>query len=188
MMSILRRVEAFSKEEIKDLIAKNYRILDKNLELIGGSLGTRREMLWDLIGVDKEKRLVLIDIELHYTDKILYQILNRLDWAWEHIENITKMHPSYEINDKQMPRVIIVAPSYSPFFKKSISYLNYKIIINIFSYAYLENNAGKSLFLESVETRVQYERVLKSDSKNLKSIEVSNHTKVTTEEIMELLQ
>ncbi|KPJ58719.1 MAG: hypothetical protein AMJ42_02740 [Deltaproteobacteria bacterium DG_8] len=187
MTSILKRVEDFSKGEIKDLIAENYRVLDKNLELIGGSLGTRREMLWDLIGIDKEKKVVLIDVELRYTDKILYQILNRLDWAWEHIENITKMHSSYEINADQMPRVIIIAPSYSSFFKKSISYLNYRIRINLFTYTYLENNAGKSLFLEPVETRVQYERVLRSDSKNLKPIEVPNNTKITTEEIMEFL-
>ena len=187
MTFILKKVEDFSKEEIKNLVAGNYKILDKNLELIGRSLGTRSERLWDLVGIDDKKRLVLINVELRYNDKMLYQIVNYLDWAWENMENINKMHPSYVIDDNQMPRVIVVAPSYSPFFKKSITYLNYRIKIDLFTFTCLENTAGKGIFLEPVEIRVRYDHVLKADSKITKPIEVSDDTKVTTEEIMEFL-
>lgn len=185
MAVILKRVESFSEKEIKDLIVENYKMLDENLELIGGDLGTRGERIWDLIGIDKGKRLVLIDIELRYADRMLYQIVNHLDWAWVHMENITKMYPSYSIDSDQLPRVIIIAPSYSLFFKKSITYLTYRIRINLFTYTYLENTTGKGLFLEPVETKVKYEHVLKSENKNVKPVEVFNNTKVTTEEIME---
>jgi hypothetical protein len=118
---------------------------------------------------------------------MLYQIVNRLDWAWENMENINKMHPSYMIDDSQMPRVIVVSPSYSPFFKKSITYLNYRIKIDLFTFTYLENAAEKGIFLEPVEIKVRYDHVLKADSKSVKPIEVSDGTKVTTEEIMEFL-
>ncbi len=187
MTFILKKVEDFSKEEIKNLVAGNYKMLDKNLELIGRSLGTRSERLWDLVGIDDKKRLVLINVELRYNDKMLYQIVNRLDWAWENMENINKMHPSYVVDDNQMPRVIVVAPSYSPFFKKSITYLNYRIKIELFTFTYLENAAEKGIFLEPVEIKVRYDHVLKADSKSVKPIEVSDGTKVTTEEIMEFL-
>jgi hypothetical protein len=103
------------------------------------------------------------------------------------VENIAKMYPSYEIDSNQMPRVIIIAPSYSPFFIKSITYLTYRIKLNLFSYVYLENGEGKGIFLEPVETRVKHDLVLKSDTKSVKSTEVSYNTKVTTEEIMEFL-
>lgn len=188
MASILKRVETHSQEEIKNLISENYKVLDKNLELIGGSLGTRGEKLWDLIGIDKNKRLVLIDVELRYTDKMLYHIVNRLDWAWENIDNIIKMHPSYEINGDQIPRAIIIAPSYSPFFRKSITYLTYRIKINLFTYTYLESDVGKGVFLEPVEIRGHYEHVLKGDSKNVNLAEIYNNARVTTEEIMEFLR
>ncbi|MCK5187559.1 MAG: hypothetical protein KAR43_10560 [Deltaproteobacteria bacterium] len=187
MTFILKKVEDFSKEEIKNLVAGNCKVLDKSLEIIGRSLGTRGERLWDLIGVDDRKRLVLINVELRYNDKMLYQIVNRLDWAWENMENINKMHPSYMIDDSQMPRVIVVSPSYSPFFKKSITYLNYRIKIDLFTFTYLENAAEKGIFLEPVEIKVRYDHVLKADSKSVKPIEVSDGTKVTTEEIMEFL-
>jgi hypothetical protein len=187
MAFILKKVEDFPKEEIKNLVAGNNKVLDKSLELIGRNLGTRSERLWDLVGIDDKKRLVLINVELRYHDKMLYQIVKRLDWAWENMENINKMHPSYVIDDSQMPRVIVVAPSYSPFFKKSITYLNYRIKIDLFTFTCLENTAGKGIFLEPVEIRVRYDHVLKADSKNLQPIEVSDGTKVTTEEIMEFL-
>jgi hypothetical protein len=184
---ILKRIEEPSKEEIISLIEENCKVLDKNLEIIGDSLGTRREKLWDLIGIDKDKRLVLIDVELRYTDKMLYYIVNRLDWAWEHIDNITKMYPSYGINGDQIPGAIIVSPSYSASFKKSITYLTYRIRINLFTYTYLESDAGKGIFLEPVETRIKHEHILKGDSKDEKSIEVPPSTRVSTEEIMEFL-
>ena len=187
MAFVFKRVETFPKEEIKKLISENYKMLGEDLTLIGKNLGTRGEKLWDLVGVDSKKRLVLIDVELRYTDKMLYQIVNRLDWSWEHVENIAKMYPSYEIDSNQMPRVIIIAPTYSLFFKKSITYLTYRIKLNLFSYVYLENGEGKGIFLEPVETRVKHDLVLKNDTKSVKSTEVSYNTKVTTEEIMEFL-
>ena len=187
MAFTLKKVEDFSKEEIINLVAGNHQVLDKSLELMGRDLGTRGERVWDLVGIDDKKRLVLIHVELRCHDTMLYQILNRLDWAWENMENIMKMHPSHLIDDAQMPRVIVVAPSYAPFFKKSITYLNYKIKIDLFTVAYLENAAGKGIFLEPVEIKVRYDHVLKSDSTNVKSIEVPDGTKVTTEEIMEFL-
>lgn len=187
MAFTLKKVEDLSKEEITNLVAGNHKVLGKSLELMGKNLGTRGERLWDLVGIDDKKRLVLIHVELRYHDKMLYQIVNRLDWAWENMENIIKMHPSYLIDDSQMPRVIVVAPSYAPFFKKSITYLNYKIKIDLFTFIYLESAENKGIFLEPVEIKVRYDHVLKADNKNVKSIEIPDGTKVTTEEIMEFL-
>lgn len=187
MAFTLKKVEDFTKEEIINLVAGNHKVLDKSLELMGKDLGTRGERLWDLVGIDDKRRLVLIHVELWCHDKMLCQILNRLDWAWENMENIIKMHPSYLIDNGQMPRVIVVAPSYAPFFKKSITYLNYKIKIDLFTFIYLESAESKGIFLEPVEIKVRYDHGLKTDNKNVKTIDMSQGTKVTTEEIMEFL-
>ena len=187
MTSVFRRIETFSKEEVLHLIAENHKMLDEDLTLIGRDLGTRGEKLWDLVGIDSKKRLSLIDVELRYTDKVLYQIVQRLDWVWEHMGNITKMYSPCEIDSDQMPRVLIVAPSYSPFFKKSITYLTYRVKVDLFTYMYLKSSEGNGIFLEPLETRVKHEQVLKSDGNDIKSLEVSHSIKVTTEEIMEFL-
>ena len=187
MAFILKRIDTSSKEEIKDLIESNCTILDNHLEIVGGNLGTRGEVKWDLVGVDKDRRMVLIGVELRYTDKILYHIVNRLDWAWESIDNITRMYPSCGINRNQIPRAIIIAPSFPPSFRKSITYLNYRIRVNLFTYAYLESDAGKGLLLESVETRMKYETISKGDRRDVQSVEFPQNTQVTTEEIMEFL-
>jgi hypothetical protein len=186
MAFILKRVESPSKEEIKDLIAENCILLDKQLEVVGGIIGTREVGMWDLVGVDKDKRMVLIGVELQYTYKMLYHIVNRLDWAWENIDIITRMYPSCGIDSNQTPRAIIIAPSYSQSFKKIITYLDY-LKINLFTYTYLESDAGKGILLEPVEIQVKYEHVPKIDNKNMESVDVSPITKVTTEEIMEFL-
>jgi len=187
MTVILKKVEAASKEEIVRLIAEHYKVLDQHLELMGEGIGTREGKLWDLTGVDKDKRLVLISVELRYTDKLLFHLVNRIDWAWEHLESITKMYPSYKIHSDQIPHALIVAPSYPPSFKKCISYLTYRVKISLFSYTHVESGAGRGILLEPVETRARYEYTLKDETKYMPSLEVAHDTKVTTEEIMEFL-
>lgn len=187
MAFIFKRVESPSKEEIKKLIAENCTILDTHLVIVGDDLGTRGKVRWDLVGVDGDKRMVLIGVALHYTDKMLYHLVNQVDWAWEHIDNIARMYPSCGINKDQIPRAIIIAPSYAPSFKKCITYLTYRIKVNLFTYAYLEHDAGKGIFLEPVETRIRYDHTPKSDSKDVQSVDTPHSNKVTTEEIMEFL-
>ncbi len=186
MAFILERVEAPSKREITDLIAENPMLLDKHLEIVGDRVRTKGETMWDLVGVDRDKKMVLIGVELRYTYKMLYHIVNRLDWAREHMDIITRIYPSSGIDATQTPRAIVIAPSYSPSFKKIISYLTH-LRFNLFTYACLESEAGKGILLEPVEIRVKHEDDPGSDYRNMQSAEVSPTATVTTEEIKEFL-
>ena len=43
MTVVLKKIESFSREEIRSLLAENSTLLDQNLKLLGGELGLRGE-------------------------------------------------------------------------------------------------------------------------------------------------
>jgi hypothetical protein len=190
MTFILKKVEVPEKDKIAHLIENNLNVLDGSLQLIGKNLGPRNEPPWELVGVRQDRRLILIAVETRVTDRMLLKLLRNLEWAWENVETFASIYPSYGIDSDQMPCVMVVAPSYPLFFKKSLNYLTYRIEINLFTYSCLESEKGRGLFVEPVENKVvKYEHSVKADTGiRIKGEGFSKNVKVTTEEIMEFLQ
>jgi len=190
MTFILKKVELPEKDEIGQIIENNPNVLDGSLQLVGKNLGPRNEHPWDLVGVRQDKRLTLIAIETRVTDKMLLKLLRNLDWAWENVETFASIYASYGIDSDHLPCVMVIAPSYPLFFKKSLNYLTYRIELNLFTYSCLESEKGRGVLVEPVEKKVlKYENSVKTDAGlKLEGEGFSKNAKVTTEEIMEFLQ
>jgi hypothetical protein len=188
MAMTIKKIEVFTKEEITALVAEQHKALDDGLELVGERLGKKGETPWDLVGVDSEKRLVLIQVEALAADRILSALLSRLDWAWEHLETIVRMYPDHGIDCSRLPRVLVIAPEFSPALKRSMSYLTYRVSISLYVYRYLQTDAGKGLLLELLMRGAKYDRIPRNESVKVRVLEVPAPAKVTTEEIMEFLQ
>ena len=182
------KIEVFTREEITALVAQQHKALDEKLELIGGRLGKRGEPGWDLAGVDAEGRLALIAVEVLTADKILSQLLSRLDWAWEHLDAIARMCPAQKIDCDRLPRVFVVAPDFSSALKRSMTYLNYRVSISLYIYRYIQTDAGKGLLIEGLANRVKYDRLTKGDTGKVRILHAPAAARVTTEEIMAFLQ
>jgi hypothetical protein len=184
----IKKIEVYTKEEITALVAEQHKALDDGLELIGERLGKKGETPWDLVGVDSEKRLVLIQVEALAADRILSGLLSRLDWAWEHLETIARMYPDHGIDCSRLPRVLVIAPEFSPALKRSMSYLTYRVSISLYVYRNLQTDAGKGLLLELLMRGAKYDRIPRNESVKVRVLEVPAPARVTTEEIMEFLQ
>ena len=189
MTFILKKVEVPEKDEIAHLIENNPSLLDASLQLIGKKLGPRNEPPWELLGVRQDRRLILIAVETRVTDRTLLKLLRNIDWAWENVETFASIYASYGIDGDQMPCVMIIAPSYPLFFRKSLNYLTYRITVNLFTYSCLESEKGRGLFVEPVEKKaVHYEHSVKTDRGKGTKRRVFQKREGTTEEIMEFLQ
>lgn len=184
----IKKIETFTREEVTALLVEQHEDLDKGLELIGERLGKKGEPGWDLVGVDGDRRLVLIAVEVSAADTILSQLLSRLDWAWEHLDVVARMYPSYAIDCDRLPRVFVVAPDFAPALKRSMTYLNYRVNISLYTYRCLQTDTGRGLLIERLMNRVKYDRITKGETVKVRLLEVPAAAKVTTEEIMEFLQ
>lgn len=187
MSFIVKTGEPFTKDEVTRIIAENSKVLDEHLQLIGRRLGTRTEKWCDLVGIGNDNQLVIIEVEERYTDRMLSSIFCKLDSVWDNIETIAQLYPAYGIQKNSFPRAIILAPSYSNSFIRSLGYCTYRVRMDLFTYKSLESEKGRGLLVEPVETKGNYGNMLKADKRELKQPSLGTGTQVTTEEIMEFL-
>ena len=190
MTTIFNKIDGPEKDELLAIMENNPGVFGDGLQLIGKNLGPRNQPPWELIGVRKDKELALIALETRITDRTILKLLRNIDWAWENLETLASIYAHYGIDNDHMPCVMVLAPSYTPFFKKSLHYVTYRIDIQLFRYSCLESEKGRGVFVEPVEKKVvTYEHSLKTDAGVRKPTEgFSGNLKVTTEEIMEFLQ
>ena len=190
MTTIFNKIEGPEKDELLTILENNPGVFGDGLQLIGKKLGPRNEPPWELLGVRKDKRLVLIALETRITDRTILKLLRNLDWAWENLETLASIYAQYGVDSDQMPCVMVLAPSYTPFFKKSLHYVTYRIEIQLFRYSCLDSEKGRGIFVEPVEKKVvKYEHSIKTAAGvRIPREGFSRNLKVTTEEIMEFLQ
>ena len=187
MSFILKTSEPFTKDEVTKLIAENCKVLDEHLELIGKSIGTRTEKWCDLVGIGNDNQLVIIEVEERYTDRMLSSIFCKLDSVWDNMATIAQLYPAHEVDRNSFPRVIIIAPSFSNSFIRSLGYLTHRIGIDLFTYKSLDSEKGRGLLVEPVETKGNYGKTLKTDKRGVKLPSPGTGSQLTTEEIMEFL-
>ena len=190
MTAIFKKIEGLQKEELLTILENNPGVFSGSLQMIGKKLGPRNEPPWELLGVRKDKKLVLIALETRITDRTFLKLIRNIDWAWENLETLASIYASYGIDSDQMPCVMVLAPSYTPFFKKSLNYFTYRLEIHLLRYSCLESEKGRGVFVEPVEKKVvKYEHSIKTDAgARIPREGFSRNLKVTTEEIMEFLQ
>jgi len=85
------------------------RVLDANLpcETPGGI---------ELIAVDSTKQLAVIDVDDKPDDGLLLRGLAHLDWVVRNIPLVRRMYQGQPINFTLYPRLVLVAPGFSPLF------------------------------------------------------------------------
>ena len=86
MTTIFNKIEGPEKDELLTILENNPGVFGDGLQLIGKKLGPRNEPPWELLGVRKDKKLVLIALETRMTDRTIVKLLRNIDWAWENLE------------------------------------------------------------------------------------------------------
>ena len=187
MPSAVKKVGPFPKGEVLEFIAGSLKTLEDGLELMGEGLQTRVEKHGDLLGVAADRRLVLVHVLERQTQGTLSMILHSLDWTWENMGTVCRLYPEIRIDKNQFPRTILFTPSYSSSFIKNISYLNYRVKVDLFTYSCLEGKEGRYILLEPVEKRSRNISPSRSDEKIFFNQPNTGAVKITTEEIMAFL-
>ncbi len=151
-----RRLRIEDKAVLEDLVVKNAGLLGKGVRILARQLGTRSHGFLDLLGVDEEQRLVVIDLSLIEDNRLWIESLNHFQWADENRDNIRKMLLRHQIDSSFPPRIVLIAPGFSPELKAGVAYFDFTKV-DLFTYQYLETNGEKGFFLDPVDLPVKEE-------------------------------
>jgi hypothetical protein len=58
--------------------------------------------------------LTVIDFDVACNDALLLRGISHVDWVVHNTENLRRMHPNQVINVESAPRLILIAPRFSP--------------------------------------------------------------------------
>jgi len=136
-----------NREELAKLVAEHCAALEQGLKILDQHDGGGKFGPMDLLGVDVQRRLVVIDVSPRQADQLLVEGLAHVSWLWRNRHQIADVVADRQANLVLYPRLILVAPNFSPSFQEAIQGLRF-MAIDSFSFRWLEAGGEKGLLLE----------------------------------------
>ena len=105
----------------------------------------------DLIALDADDRLAIIDVETAAGDNLLPRGLAHVDWVVRHPSIVQRLCPTWSINATLVPRLLLVAPRFSPAMMGAVRQIAAPDIA-CFRYHDVDLSGRPGIFVEYVDT------------------------------------
>lgn len=154
----IERIEIKSKPELEKIILDELGHVEKGLTVICSNVPINDKTTLDVLCHDENGQLVVMQIAVDEDDDILLQGLQSLN----HINNFKSMlkvtYAKHKIDDKAMPRLILVAPSFSETVRNAVKNMQ-GMQIDLYEWEYLKIGDRKGLRIQPIfaspKTRVK---------------------------------
>lgn len=120
-MKRYRSVEA-SEAQLEDLIRQAPDLIEDGLRLVDHQVSTDRGPL-DVLLVDSGGALVVVELKVVVDDEMLLQALDYYDYVARNVDGFAHAYSDKKINPRQEPRLLLVAPDFSPLFLNRVKWL-----------------------------------------------------------------
>lgn len=103
----------------------------------------------DLLAVDRLNKLTIIDFDTTLNDGLLLRSLAHFDWIAHNMLSVRRMCPAQGIDFSLPPRLILLAPQFSPLLRGMMRQLT-RPQIHLVRYHAVETPAGPGILFEPV--------------------------------------
>jgi hypothetical protein len=103
----------------------------------------------DLLAVDRTSKLTIIDFDTTLNDGLLLRGLGHFDWIVRNTQNVQRMYPAQRVDASLPPRLILLAPQFSPLLRRVMRQFT-RPQIQWVRYHAVETLAGPGILFESV--------------------------------------
>jgi len=145
----IERIKIESKPELEKIILDELGHVEKGLTVICSNVPINDKTTLDILCHDEKGQLVVMQIAVDEDDDILLHGLQSLN----HINNFKSMlkmtYSKHKINDKEMPRLILVAPSFSETVRNAVKNMQ-GMQIDLYEWEYLKIGDRKGLRIQPI--------------------------------------
>lgn len=103
----------------------------------------------DLLAVDRTSKLTIIDFDTTLNDGLLLRGLGHFDWIVRNTQNVQRMCPAQGVDSSLPPRLILLAPQFSPLLRRVMRQFT-RPQIQWVRYHAVETPAGPGILFEPV--------------------------------------
>lgn len=112
-MGKLYEIVDIKEKELEEFIKKHPEHIEEGLRFIDQQVRTDRGPL-DLLMVDSGGALVIAELKVVKSDSMIFQAVDYYDYVANNIDSFARAYKDYDIDVKQRPRLLLIAPSFSP--------------------------------------------------------------------------
>jgi RecB family endonuclease NucS len=145
----IEEIQVKNNETLSNLVIKEIEKIEGGLTIIGQQIPVDDNITVDILCADNNGQIVVIKLSVAEEDNMLFEGLK----TFHEINCVKKMlkffNKNHKINDKELPRLILLSPSFSNNLTKIVKDMN-SIKVNLYEWEYLKFGDKKSLRFKPV--------------------------------------
>lgn len=147
----VERISVESKQELEQMITKEIGQIEKNLTVICTQVPINDKTTIDALCHDENGQLVILQVNVNEDDNALLQGIQSLDYVDKFKSFLKMTYGKHKIDDKEKPRLILVAPNFSETLRHTVQHIH-GLHIELYEWEYLKIGDHKGLHLQSIFT------------------------------------
>ena len=160
----IERIKVESDRELEQMVTKEIGQVSKDLNVICSNVSVNGKTNLDILCHDNNGQLVIVQLSVNEDDIMLLHGIQSLDYVDRFKAFLKATYNKHKIDDKEQPRLILIAPSFSDVLRHAVQGMK-GIRIDLYEWEYLKLGDHKGLRLQPVFTWAQTEREEKTTEK-----------------------
>jgi hypothetical protein len=147
----IEKISIESRHELEQMIVGGINLVEKDLTVICSNVPVNDKTTLDVLCHDNNGQLVIIQLNVEEDDSMLLQGLQSLDYVDKFKSFLKATYNKHKIDDKEKPRLILIAPSFSDAVRRAVESMK-GIRIDLYEWEYLKLGDHKGLRLQPIFT------------------------------------
>jgi len=146
------------------MVTKEMSQIEKDLTMICSNVPINDRTTLDVLCHDSNGQLVIIQLSVNEDDIMLLQGIQSLDYVDKFKSFLKATYNKHKIDDKERPRLILIAPSFSDALKRAVESMK-GMRIDLYEWEYLKLGDHKGLRLQPIFTWAPTEKPKEKEEK-----------------------
>ena len=160
----IEKLSIESRHELEQMIVNEINLVEKGLTVICSNVPVNDKTNLDVLCHDNNGQLVILQLTVQEDDAMLLQGLQSLDYVDKFKSFLKATYNKHKIDDKEKPRLVLIAPSFSDAVKRAVESMK-GIRIDLYEWEYLKLGDHKGLRLQPIFTWKQPEKPKEKEEK-----------------------
>jgi hypothetical protein len=147
----IEKIKVESNQELEQMVTKEISQVSKDLTVICSNVAVNDKTTLDILCHDSNGQLVIVQLSVNEDDFMLLYGIQSLDYVDRFKAFLKATYNKHKIDDKEQPRLILIAPSFSDALRHAVESMK-GIRIDLYEWEYLKLGDHKGLHLQPIFT------------------------------------
>ena len=122
-VAVLRPGTELAKDQLTATLLECQDALEHGMRALEAAVSCSPYGEIDLMALDRFNQLTVIDVDTTEGDSLLLRGISHVDWVTRNLATLQRIFRNWAIDSSRQPRLILVAPRFSPFLRSAVRQL-----------------------------------------------------------------